>query len=464
MVIMNGTRWILTAFLTLIIIQSLLLNLIIAQNLDYPSVVYPPLSWRNGLSSKSNFGSLEAAGVKPILVNGNFVCGFHCTSTTLETCFFAISFFNTSFAAVTGDNSNPSPEIVIVWSANRNNPVQLEAELKFTQQGDLVLQDAHGALVWSTNTTAARLNLTHQGNLLLFDKTNKVLWQSFDHPTDSFLPGQRLVYGQKLRSSQSEMNLSEGLYSFIIDDHGYFMAYMEPDPFQVYYWSDRVYSSRTKAGQFYTEFEDMATLWNSTFTLIKIRSDGHLMGYQSTNSSWTESMDIFGINQCNYPLVCGEYGLCTESSDSTTCSCPGVGVKKYSKKVDEEDYLDHIISGLPTRFSYEELKVITKNFSIKLGEGGFGRKAKEEQLEDLVDKHGDEMQSNASEVVKTMKVAACCLRNEIRRRPSMSTVVKVLEGSMNIEDSLSYDFSNLPELEAVATDSLILASSLSGPR
>ncbi|MBA0813454.1 hypothetical protein Gohar_027302 [Gossypium harknessii] len=37
----------------------------------------------------------------------------------------------------------------------------------------------------------------------------------------------------------------------------------------------------------------------------------------------------------------------------------------------EEDHLDNML-GMPTRFSYEELKNITKNFSNKLGEGGFG--------------------------------------------------------------------------------------------
>ncbi|OMP05228.1 hypothetical protein CCACVL1_01994 [Corchorus capsularis] len=261
--------------LTLITIQSSVLNLIIAQGLDYPWVVYPPLSWRNVVSN--SFGSLEAAGVKPILVNGNFVCGFHCTSTA-ETCFFAISFFNTSFAAANADYSSPSPQIV--WSANRNNPVQLEAELEFTQQGDLVLQDAHGALVWSTDTRAARLNLTNQGNLLLFDKTNKVLWQSFDHPTDSLLPGQRLVYGLKLRSSLSESNSSQGLYSYTIDENGHLVAYMEPDPSQVYYKSS-IAVSRTKTGQFYAEFEEIALRmfeYRDTgvpnLTLIKLGSDG----------------------------------------------------------------------------------------------------------------------------------------------------------------------------------------------
>ncbi|KAE8720486.1 Signal peptide peptidase isoform 1 [Hibiscus syriacus] len=36
----------------------------------------------------------------------------------------------------------------------------------------------------------------------------------------------------------------------------------------------------------------------------------------------------------------------------------------------EEHYLDNVL-GAPTRFSYEDLKNITKNFSNKLGEGGF---------------------------------------------------------------------------------------------
>ncbi|KAM7497816.1 hypothetical protein LguiA_022230 [Lonicera macranthoides] len=44
---------------------------------------------------------------------------------------------------------------------------------------------------------------------------------------------------------------------------------------------------------------------------------------------------------------------------------------KRIKGEEEEDYLDQV-SGLPTRFSYENLKVATENFRKKLGEGGFG--------------------------------------------------------------------------------------------
>lgn len=46
----------------------------------------------------------------------------------------------------------------------------------------------------------------------------------------------------------------------------------------------------------------------------------------------------------------------------------------------EEEYLDQV-PGLPTRFSYQELKIATKCFSKKLGEGGF-RSVFEGTLED----------------------------------------------------------------------------------
>ncbi|KAK8259099.1 hypothetical protein V6Z11_D13G034400 [Gossypium hirsutum] len=59
----------------------------------------------------------------------------------------------------------------------------------------------------------------------------------------------------------------------------------------------------------------------------------------------------------------------------------------------------------------------------------FRRKQEEGLLLDLVDQCSDDMQSNATEVVEMMKVAAWCLQNEYARRPSMSAVVKLFEDS-----------------------------------
>jgi len=40
--------------------------------------------------------------------------------------------------------------------------------------------------------------------------------------------------------------------------------------------------------------------------------------------------------------------------------------------------------------------------------------------------------------VNIMRVAAWCLQHDFTKRPSMSTVVKVLEGDVNVESDLDY--------------------------
>lgn len=84
---------------------------------------------------------------------------------------------------------------------------------------------------------------------------------------------------------------------------------------------------------------------------------------------------------------------------------------------------------------------------------------------DLVNKCSDDMQSNAIEVVKLMKVAAWCLQTENARRPSMSTVVKLFEGSVDVTGNLNEDFERGLTLEPVDTfPSIVLPSMLFGPR
>ncbi|XVE83572.1 hypothetical protein DITRI_Ditri16bG0097600 [Diplodiscus trichospermus] len=101
----------------------------------------------------------------------------------------------------------------------------------------------------------------------------------------------------------------------------------------------------------------------------------------------------------------------------------------------------------------------------------FTKKAEEGKLMELVDKFSEDMQSNGAEAVKMMRIAAWCLQADYTRRPSMMTVIKVLEGYLNVKDNLSYDFLNLQALRATATPSnrtgsttLALPSMLSGPR
>ncbi|KAL5707447.1 hypothetical protein ACHQM5_018349 [Ranunculus cassubicifolius] len=100
------------------------------------------------------------------------------------------------------------------------------------------------------------------------------------------------------------------------------------------------------------------------------------------------------------------------------------------------------------------------------------QKAGEERLFDLVDKSCEDMLLNINEAMEMMMIAVWCLQSDFTKRPSMSVVVKVLEGVMEVEPDLDYSFSTTktsvninPMREAYyGTSTPLLPSVLSGPR
>ncbi|THG14426.1 hypothetical protein TEA_021251 [Camellia sinensis var. sinensis] len=553
----------------------------------------------------------------------------------------------------------------LVWSANRNHPVKLNATLQLTQDGNLTLSDSDGTSVWSTytgggNHSVSGLNLTEDGNLVLFDRNNAMVWQSFHHPTDSLLVGQDLVLGRKLTSSTSASNWSQGLFSlaaqFEPPDFYSLSAYVESNP----PWSYLQYYSQTNYFKFENESFNgqLIPAASSSAQFIRLDPDGHLKVYEWGGSNWNVVADLLtshiAIGDCGYPMVCGNYGICSSNgqcglfslinnegrdeifltvqksptaqyhippptnspqkkSGQVTIPPPTNSPQKKSgqvtiilgssfgaffgvffvvasciflfKKKREFDDFDEFfvdqVPGMPTRFSYEELRAMTNNFNHKLGEGGFGsvfqgtlsdgtnvavkrlngfgqvkksflaevqtigsihhvnldqsqvvttlrgtpgylapewlnsiitekvdvysfgvvvlemlcgrknldrsqpeedmhllnlfkRKAEEERLNDIVDKYNDEMQLHGAEVVEMMRVAVWCLQSDFSKRPSMSVVVKVLEGSIDVEKNLDYNFTNpaIPRSIAAAgqqehatsaATTLLFPSALSGP-
>ncbi|KAJ6935762.1 hypothetical protein NC652_010707 [Populus alba x Populus x berolinensis] len=174
--------------------------------------------------------------------------------------------------------------------------------------------------------------------------------------------------------------------------------------------------------------------------------------------------------------------------------------KKNNGVEGTEDFLDQL-QGMPTRFTYEELKAATKDFHTKLGKGGFGsvfegnletgekiavkrleglgqgkkeflaeKRAQEDQLIDMVDNSSEDMQLHRLEAAEMMRVAIWCLQSDHTRRPSMSTVVKVLEGTMGVEADLDYCLHNATTMAAIRREAVLgstttlLPSLLSGPR
>ncbi|KAF2317355.1 hypothetical protein GH714_020611 [Hevea brasiliensis] len=92
-------------------------------------------------------------------------------------------------------------EQTVVWVANRDDPINgSSGVLSIDQYGNLVLRSYHNQKVpiWSTNvsvevTDTCVAQLLDTGNLILVhDRSKSNVWESFDHPTDTWLPGMKL--------------------------------------------------------------------------------------------------------------------------------------------------------------------------------------------------------------------------------------------------------------------------------
>ncbi|XAR49521.1 Non-specific serine/threonine protein kinase [Bertholletia excelsa] len=289
-------------------------------------------SWVSNFSATPMITDTKAMRLQPILATSAksssqsshwFWCGFYCNRTSNE-CLFGVMIFPRYGNIFHSE---------VVWSANRNNPVEQGAELSLAASGDLSLKDQNGTLVWSTKTggkSVSGLNLTNTGNLVLFDTSNAIIWRSFDHPTDSLLPGQMLFSGQKLISNASQINWSEGLYSLSFRG-SQLVASMEVGvnaTLDYYESGASSFNISTDAeGRAYAFFDDLR-LGEAQF--VRMEADGHLKIYGWEGEDWVEVMDLLTrfIENCGYPLVCGQYGICSAGQ----CSCPNNNNIKQERK------------------------------------------------------------------------------------------------------------------------------------
>ncbi|XP_016169758.2 uncharacterized protein LOC107612581 [Arachis ipaensis] len=103
---------------------------------------------------------------------------------------------------------------VMVWVANRDNPVLGSnggGVFQIAQDGNLLVTNESGSTFWSSKLDKSSSNnrtvkLTDSGNLVLFQHdddgngTSYIIWQSFQDPTDTFLPGMEIDRSMELTS------------------------------------------------------------------------------------------------------------------------------------------------------------------------------------------------------------------------------------------------------------------------
>ncbi|TVU22781.1 hypothetical protein EJB05_32499, partial [Eragrostis curvula] len=122
--------------------------------------------------------------------------------------------------------------------------------------------------------------------------------------------------------------------------------------------------------------------------------------------------------------------------------------RKRYEQIDEEGDLGEL-PGMPTSLLQE--------------------KARNDQLVELIDKNSEDMQMHRQEAVGMIKLAMWCLQIDYNKRPQMSVVVQVLEGTVEVETNIYYTFVatvpvTLGNAAETGSSAPHVASQLSGPR
>ncbi|KAF7027627.1 hypothetical protein CFC21_039658 [Triticum aestivum] len=96
-------------------------------------------------------------------------------------------------------------------------------------------------------------------------------------------------------------------------------------------------------------------------------------------------------------------------------------------------------------------------------------KVKSDRLVDLIDNNSNDMQAHKQDVIQMMMLAMWCLQIDCKKRPKMSEVVKVLEGTMTTDLNIEHNFvvttpANFGSTGNLSSSAPPLASDVSGPR
>jgi hypothetical protein len=262
--------------------------------------------------------------------DGTFTCGFYSIYTNAFT--FSIWYTN-------------SANKTVVWTANRGRPVHARgAAVKLQKGGALVLKDYDGAVVWRAegdDSAGVRYaQLLDTGNLVMKNSSG-IVWQSFDSPTDTLLPTQRITAAMKLVSTTGLQVPGHFIFHFtdssilslLYDDADVHEIYW-PDPDNGEYGNNRNRYNNTRYGG----LDDKGNFFSSDFAnqralvasdqgrginrRLTLDPDGNLRLYSLNSSDGRWLVSWIAMSQpCNIHGFCGPNGIC-HYLPAPTCLCP----------------------------------------------------------------------------------------------------------------------------------------------
>ncbi|KAG0527653.1 hypothetical protein BDA96_06G251600 [Sorghum bicolor] len=243
-----------------------------------------------------------------------------------------------------------SPEAVC-WVANRDRPLNdTSGVLVFGSARGLLLLDGSGQTAWSSNTTAtsapAVTQLLESGNLVVGEQSSgSILWQSFDHPSNTLLPGMRLGKNPQtgdewsLTSWRAPNDPSPGDHHLVLDTQAL--------PAAIVLWQGNVktYTTGPWNGLRFSGIPEIAsysgmlsvqvvvrpdevayivtTMPDAPFSRLVVNDDGTVerLAWEPVSRTWNVWMRS-PRDLCDSYAKCGAFGLCNSATASTQfCSC-----------------------------------------------------------------------------------------------------------------------------------------------
>ncbi|XP_058006388.1 G-type lectin S-receptor-like serine/threonine-protein kinase LECRK1 isoform X2 [Hevea brasiliensis] len=153
---------------------------------------------------------------------------------------YAFGFYPQGTAYAIGVFIAGIPQKTVVWTAKRDDPpVDSNVNLLINDAGLVLEAQSQTTTVISAPQPASSASLFDSGNFVLYNSDRDIIWQSFDHPTDTLLPTQRLEADSELVSAVSETNHSTGIFRLRMQTDGNLVQYPveTPETAPYAYWS-----------------------------------------------------------------------------------------------------------------------------------------------------------------------------------------------------------------------------------
>uniref|UniRef100_A0A0E0JS11 Receptor-like serine/threonine-protein kinase n=1 Tax=Oryza punctata TaxID=4537 RepID=A0A0E0JS11_ORYPU len=253
---------------------------------------------------------------------------------------------------------NKIPVQTVVWVANRDTPIYdlASSNLTISADGNLVLLVKHLKIpVWSTNitnntaTNSTVAVLLDTGNLVIRQDSNtsNAIWQSFDHLTDTWLPGSKLsrnkVTGvtKHLISWKEPSDPAPGIFSLQMDPSGanqYTLLWNN----SIEYWTSGNWTGDSFTGvpemspasaypnsaytfQFIDNDQEVSFMYNVTDDALLTRNVIDVSG-QTQAWVWVDAAQAWVLyfsqpkSTCDVYGICGAYSKCS-SNAVLSCTC-----------------------------------------------------------------------------------------------------------------------------------------------